>query len=365
MQNTERKKTEKSEINNINTNNNYASNNVSNQSIYNSNPVINTNEDFVVFNILEKLKTNLKTFGRKSLLSLIKNFKCYDNGTKFVNKYDFIKVIRDFRLNLTASEIEKLFEFYVTEKRKMLINYEEFINLICLPLSDSRKNLLLEIFEEILFLGKDEQNLELEILKTVYNPLNNIFGNDPDQIYTEFIECIELYHFNYKKKRNNLFSLEEFFEFYRYIGFVVENDQQFEKLIKAEYSKLKEIKEKYICDNLLKEKKIIEEAEAEEEEQRQNEVFRKLQTEKDLENTRNEYAQSRSSFYKENEARDSAFRENNNLENFSNGNKINKNKFNNNNSNKNENENVLNEGVSGDILREKLEILKNNNDAAL
>ena len=33
---------------------------------------------------IEKLKKNLKNFGKKSLFSLIKHFKFYDNNTKFI-----------------------------------------------------------------------------------------------------------------------------------------------------------------------------------------------------------------------------------------------------------------------------------------
>lgn len=308
-------------------------NNASNQSVYGSSTPIIT-EEFTILSILEKLKVNLKNFGRKSLLSLIKHFKCYDNGTKFVNKYDFIKVIRDFRLNLTASEIEKLFEFYLTDKRKMLINFEEFINIICLPLNDTRKDILLKVFDDILILGKDPQNLELEILKSVYNPSGNLFGKDSDQIYTEFIECIELYHFNYKRKRNSFITLEEFLEFYRYIGFLVESDVQFTNLITSEYSKVKEIKEKVDKENIEKKKKLAEE-EKRIEENRKRIATEKAEKENKLE-AMNEFSESRSSFYKE--------KDNNRNNDFN---------------NRKGNEHT---SVSGDILRKKLESLNNNYD---
>ena len=205
--------------------------------------------------VLEKLKSNLKTFGRKSLLSLIKHFKYYDNGTKFINRYDFTKVIKDFRLNLTTNEIEKLFDYYLTDKKKMLINYEVFINVICAPLNETRKNLLLEIFENLISIGRDSKNIEIELLKEVYNPQNNIFGRDADEVYYEYINCIELYHNSYKGKRNNLISLEEFLEFYRFIGFLVDKDEDFQVLIDNEFIKINEFK---IKNSSVKIKKIQE-----------------------------------------------------------------------------------------------------------
>jgi hypothetical protein len=77
--------------------------------------------------LLEKLRVSLKNFGRKSLFYLIKHFKYYDNGTKFINKYDFAKVIKDFRLNLTITEIEKIFEIFCVDKKGQRLNYEQFV----------------------------------------------------------------------------------------------------------------------------------------------------------------------------------------------------------------------------------------------
>jgi len=227
-------------------------------------------EENAALAITEKLKSNLKSFGRKSLLSLIKHFKCYDNGTKFLTKPDFMKVIRDFRLNLTTSEIEKLFDFYVTDKKKLLINFEEFINLICLGLNETRRILLLKTFADLTSIGKDFQNLDIELLKSVYNPKANIFGADAEQIYTEFVDCVELYHFNYKKKRNNSIALDEFLEFYRYIGFLIEEDEQFVKLIETEFEKVKEIKAKMDVENALQREQQQERLKKSAEEQEKN-----------------------------------------------------------------------------------------------
>ena len=48
----------------------------------------------------------------------MKHFKYYDNGTKMITKYDFAKVLKDFRLNLTVSEIEKIFDAFVLIQKK-------------------------------------------------------------------------------------------------------------------------------------------------------------------------------------------------------------------------------------------------------
>lgn len=295
--------------------------NESNKSINNS--IINNkdnDEEFLVLNILEKLKINLKNFGRKSLLNLIKHFQHYDNGTKFINKSDFIKVIRDFRLNLTASEIEKIFDFYITDKKKQLINYENFIYIICPDLSDSNKNMLTNIFEDLASICNKSDYVELDILKFIYNPNYNPFGSDSSQALSEFVENLELHHFMIKKRKNNIITLEQFLEFYRYFAFYLENDQQFGKIITNEYSKINDFKLKTIKAN----------------------ISAKQQTERD-ENLKKAEVEAKNDSI--NQGRRDFFDINNN-----NNNRVNID----NQKQKNIHQNI-NQGVSGKLLKEKLE----------
>lgn len=185
--------------------------------------------------LLEKLKKSLKSFGRKSLFSLIKHFRYYDNGTKFINKYDFAKVIRDFRLNLPVNEIEKLFEAFCADKKQMLLNYEQFLFLLSEKSMNENRNYLIGGVYESLRNFSDTGVVDLELIKNFYNSKNHPLGKDEDEVFTEFVECIELFHFSYKNKKNQVITKDEFEEFYRIISFLVDEDEIFESVLRSEW----------------------------------------------------------------------------------------------------------------------------------
>lgn len=212
---------------------------------------------------IEKLRNNLKHFGRKSLFSLIKHFKYYDNGTKFINKNDFVKVMRDFRLNLTVTEIEKLFEIYCGDKKQMLLNYEHFVLCLCNPLNEARRNLVDKVYESLKQMNKTI--VDIELVKSFYNAKKHPLGKDEDDTFAEFIECIETFHYSYKSKKANTISYEEFEEFYRIISFLIEDDSTFYEILVSEWKKVFDYQEvepkkkviqqnNYTTDNIVQKK---------------------------------------------------------------------------------------------------------------
>jgi Ca2+-binding EF-hand superfamily protein len=185
--------------------------------------------------LLEKLRNNLKNYGRKSLFSLIKHFKYYENGTKFINKYDFAKVMRDFRLNLTITEIEKLFEENCTDKKRLLLNYEKFILHLCRELNDRRKFLIDSIYDGLEHASQNNK-VDIDLVKSLYSPKNvPIQNKDSDEILNEFIECLELFHYSYKMYKKPEISRQDFEEFYRIMSFLISEEDLFEKIIKTEW----------------------------------------------------------------------------------------------------------------------------------
>ncbi len=191
--------------------------------------------------LLEKLRLSLKNFGRKSLFYLIKHFKYYDNGTKFINKYDFAKVIKDFRLNFTITEIEKIFEFFCEDKKGQKLNYEHFVTELSeRSFNENRRFFISKVFEGLIKIARDDgiNQVDLDLVKGLYNSKNHPLGKEEELNYAEFVECIELFHYAYKNKRVNIITYEEFEEFYKLISFLIEEDGQFEKIIKCEWKKV-------------------------------------------------------------------------------------------------------------------------------
>ena len=88
----------------------------------------------------------------ESLFNFIKQFKHYDNNSRTISKYDFMKVLQDFNINIPNSEINQLFNEYGTYQG---INYYNFLN----DLSNFSMN-------------KNRENAIKEALQFIYNKSN-------------------------------------------------------------------------------------------------------------------------------------------------------------------------------------------------
>jgi Ca2+-binding EF-hand superfamily protein len=177
------------------------------------------------------------------LFSLIKHFKYYDNGTKFINKYDFAKVIRDFRLNLTTTEIEKIYELFTAgnnntnNSKTNLLNYEQFILVISEKfMNEKRRNLCRRIFDALRETSGGA--VDMESIKAYYNGKGNPLIKDEEVNLAEFVECLDNFHFGYKNRRDFKISYEEFEEFYRIMGILLGDDEKFSNVLKNEWKKL-------------------------------------------------------------------------------------------------------------------------------
>ncbi len=187
--------------------------------------------------IFSKLRQNLKTFGRKSLFYLIKHFKYYDANTKFINKYDFAKVMKDFRINLQVSEIEKVFEWFCADKKSQLINYEDFFKQLTY-MNATRSNLVQSIYYDLKRLNAE---VDLDLLKNVFNSKNHPLIKDGGA-FSEFFECLELFHYAYLGKKKKIISEQEFIEFYQIISFLIEEEEMFHKILISEWKNVTGLK---------------------------------------------------------------------------------------------------------------------------
>jgi len=173
----------------------------------------------------------------KSIFSLIKHFKYFDNGTKLITKFDFVKILKDFRLNLTIGEIEKIFELFCvnSKDKEQLLNFEEFILILCPPLVDQREKIVNDAWTALEELRKD---INVDLIKSVYNAKNHPINPDEIEVLNSFIDSFELFYFSYKEHRNKTVTLKDFEEFYRIYSFLVQDDSQFVSILNNEWGGL-------------------------------------------------------------------------------------------------------------------------------
>ena len=191
----------------------------------------------LINDIFESFREKLFNYSRKSFFNFIKHFKYYDNNSDFMSKYNFSKVLKDFNINLEQNDLEKIFDTYGTINNEKTMNYKNFINdLISEFTNEEREKIIRYIYSTIEERGnKFNRDIDLSFLKEVYNAKKNYFKKEESDNRLEFEDCLELYNYIYKGNKNELFSLDYFLEFYKCISFLLQSDEDFNKLISNEW----------------------------------------------------------------------------------------------------------------------------------
>ena len=191
----------------------------------------------LINDIFESFREKLFNYSRKSFFNFIKHFKYYDNNSDFMSKYNFSKVLKDFNINLEQNDLEKIFYTYGTINNEKTMNYKNFINdLISEFTNEEREKIIRYIYSTIEERGnKFNRDIDLSFLKEVYNAKKNYFKKEESDNRLEFEDCLELYNYIYKGNKNELFSLDYFLEFYKCISFLIQSDEDFNKLISNEW----------------------------------------------------------------------------------------------------------------------------------
>ena len=191
----------------------------------------------LINDIFESFREKLFNYSRKSFFNFIKHFKYYDNNSDFMSKYNFSKVLKDFNINLEQNDLEKIFDTYGTINNEKTMNYKNFINdLISEFTNEEREKIIKYIYSTIEERGnKFNRDIDLSFLKEVYNAKKNYFKKEESDNRLEFEDCLELYNYIYKGNKNELFSLDYFLEFYKCISFLLQSDEDFNKLISNEW----------------------------------------------------------------------------------------------------------------------------------
>jgi hypothetical protein len=103
-------------------------------------------------------------------------------------------------------------------------------------LNDNREKIIEKAINSILDISDEYQKpLNLHFIKDLYCPKNNYFIRDEVLNKNDFDECLELFHYAFKRYNNEKFNSNEFFEFYQFISFLIENDNDFISLLINEW----------------------------------------------------------------------------------------------------------------------------------
>ena len=221
--------------------------------------IIRKGKNNQVNDIFEILREKLNNYTRKTFFNFIKHFKYYDNNSDFMSKYNFAKVFKDFNINLEPSDLEQIFDKYGITNEQNIINYKNFLNdLISEFTNEKREKVIRYIYSTIEERGnKFNREINLSFLKEVYNAKKNYFKKEESDNRLEFEDCLELYNYIFKGNKSELFNLNYFLEFYKFISILIQSDDDFIQLLSNEWrvpldyiiNELQEDKYNYTSEN--------------------------------------------------------------------------------------------------------------------
>ena len=207
----------------------------------NSNNGFNENIDnYNNISPLEKLSQKLKLRGLRGLMNLHKQFifTC-PNLSKITLPY-FIQVLKNQKINLSNKEYSKIFSDFSNNNETL--DFPGFIRAFKKPLNDKRLSAVEDAFSLLDVDSND--NIYIETIKKKYNPKGNPLvksgKKNEEEIATEFLDCFEL---NYNlltavdnQNVTNLVSFEEFANFYEYVSFLYDNDEEFVQMVNESWT---------------------------------------------------------------------------------------------------------------------------------
>jgi Ca2+-binding EF-hand superfamily protein len=138
---------------------------------------------------------------------------------------------------MTVTDIEKIFDSCCPDSKQMLLNYESFTLAMCEPLNQERQFFVKKAYESLRQATNSSKNVDIEVLKSFYNPKNHPLGRDEEETYAEFVECLDIFLYSYKMKKTTSITYEEFEEFYRIVGFLIDDDEVFRTIVISEWKK--------------------------------------------------------------------------------------------------------------------------------
>ena len=196
---------------------------------------INLNRNNNEINPLEKLRKILRKRGSRGLISLRRNFILADNrNIKQVSYNDFRLIFKENRFDLNQNEINQIYNSYNHTHNSGYIDYEIFLRDLIGNLNDKRLRIINLVFQRLLF-DKNESYIKQEDIKKYFNPkghpdyINN--KKNYQEILAEFLDYYQYHFYLLNQNNNGIVTFENFVDFYQFISFDYENDNDFENMM--------------------------------------------------------------------------------------------------------------------------------------
>lgn len=172
--------------------------------------------------------------GARGILGLKRIFKIMDDdGSGFLDKQEFNKALRDYRVSVTPDEANKLFSMFDLN-RDGSISYDELLRGVVGEMNQSRRALVNKAFQK---LDKNRNGIiEVDDIIGVYNAKNHpdvkMGKKTEEEALADFLDTFELhYSLSHPGSKDKKIDQEEFIEYYNNVSMSIEDDRYFELMM--------------------------------------------------------------------------------------------------------------------------------------
>ena len=184
--------------------------------------------------MLKFMRDKLLQKGLRHFFSFIYYLNKISSGENSkIDLMQFQKILYDFKLPFNSTEIFRLFNMF-DNSNSGLINYYEFISVMCGEMNAYRKQLISKIFSCMKL--NDKNMADLSEIRSKFIP-----GKHPEvktgkrldsDVRNEFMETMEMF-LEFKKTEKNSISPDNFFNYYDIISSSIEDDQHFDLIVRS------------------------------------------------------------------------------------------------------------------------------------
>lgn len=172
--------------------------------------------------------------GARGILGLKRIFKIMDDdGSGFLDRQEFNKALKDYRVQVTPEEGAKLFSLFDLNGDGS-ISYDELLRGVVGEMNQNRKNLVQKAFTK---LDKNKNGIiELDDIIGVYNakhhPDVKMGKKTEEEVLADFLDTFELhYSLQHPGSRDKKITFDEFVEYYNNVSMSIEDDRYFDLMM--------------------------------------------------------------------------------------------------------------------------------------
>ena len=192
------------------------------------------------------LKNELKKLGVKGLLNLHLKFMSFCSNVSKITLNDFINIMNLNHIKFDINEFKDIFNYFSIDSLNEYLDYTSFIRFFKKELNETKLNFVEKVFSSLRDeYSSDKENIPINVIKQRYNAkrhpevVSGLIGES--EKIKEFNECFDINYEILNSKENigemdKLIDFDIFANFYEYVSFIYQGDNEFINLLESTWS---------------------------------------------------------------------------------------------------------------------------------